>query len=163
MLSHYQRAHKNPIRCKASACVDSFENTDDMLKHWAKCHRHRGFSCFHTLCNSQFKTLPEAMKHSKEPHFRCVVKECTMVFQSKQAMVTHLLKKHFCCGVCKDKGEQRWVFRDRWEVEEHFRSVVGGHYYCWLCTELFLDRRQFEKHHEMKHRNGSSEVMEEVE
>lgn len=84
------------------------------------------------------------------------------MFQSKQAMVTHLLKAHFCCGVCKDDGKE-WVFKDLWEIEEHFREVVGGHYYCWLCAELFSERKVFERHHEVKHRAGRKAVEEEVE
>lgn len=78
-------------------------------------------------------------------------------------MVMHLLKTHFCCGVCKGDGKQEWMFKDLWEAEEHFRGVVGGHYYCWLCAELFLERRVFERHHQVKHRAGRKVVEEEVE
>lgn len=110
-----------------------------------------------------FKTLVSATEHSKEPHFRCIAMGCLDMFQSKQAMLTHSLKTHFCCGVCRDGGKQEWAFRNLWEVEGHFREVVGEHYYCWLCTELFLERKAFERHHEVKHRAGRKVVEEEVE
>lgn len=162
MLSHFQRAHKNQVRCRAAACVDSFESVEDMLSHYSKCHRLlKGFPCFNSRCTKIFKTLPEATRHSKEPHLSCAVRECREVFPSRQEMVTHMFGRHSACGVCKEKGGARWVFGDRWECEEHFRE--SSHLYCWLCAEMFLERETFQKHHEEKHRDGRKETVEEVE
>lgn len=163
MLSHFQRAHNNPVKCRAAACVDSFANMEDMMKHWEKCHKTpSGFPCFNPGCSKKFKTLADTINHSKEPHLGCKIAGCRDMFQTKQTLITHLFKKHSCCGICKEMDGCIWTFKDRWEVEEHFRGMFGGHYYCWLCSELFLDREQFEAHHGMRHRSGES-FKEEVE
>ncbi|XP_039762847.1 zinc finger protein 62 homolog isoform X1 [Pararge aegeria] len=107
------------------------------------------YSC--TLCNIEFRALPEYYRHDRELHRTLICDYCGKKFQQKSGIERHIKRKHLPmkCEVCKRNYKKMAFLNNHMAVchpEVKWKTVKRELTYCVECDMHFGTEFLYKRH-----------------